>query len=357
MLRRINDITTDVLLRSNYRFLRHLLLLLIVALITVNVLWDEPTIILSGRYMAWTIYFLIFIVVIYANMYGIVPHVLLKGKTKRYMLLMTLLMLFFLGAVGTLQSMVDEDGIPTRTPPLIGITSGFSTFFLFISGLTALQFLRYRVRNQQKIAELENATMVVELSNLQNQINPHFLFNMLNNANIMVAEDAQISSDILSKLNDLLRYQVDKSAEKVVKLRDELVFLQDYLELEKLRRDRFGYTIHVEGDTDIDVPPLLFIPFVENAVKHNPENDAYVELVFRNTKNKLYFECKNNKAKWPVVKKEGGIGLVNIRKRLDLLFEEEYTLQLLEEKWLYTVRMEINLAQTGNLSYFAQDNK
>jgi len=343
MLNKLNHLLPDLLLKPGYRLLRHSLIFLAVTLITINILWDEPITLLTDRYWAWAVYFLLFLVVIYANMYGLVSGLLLQGKIKRYILLATLLMLFFILSVGTLQSIADHDSIPVRTPPLIGIVSGFATFLLFISGLTAIQFFRYRVENQQKISELENATMAVELANLQNQINPHFLFNMLNNATIMVEEDAQKSSDILLRLNDLLRYQVDKSSERWVSLEEDIVFLNDYLELEKLRRDRFSYTLYTEGNTAVKIPPLLFIPFVENAVKHNPENDARVQITIRCKANRLCFECKNNKARSPVVRKEGGIGLANIRRRLDLLFEGNYTLCLNDEKELYTVIMEINL--------------
>jgi len=121
------------------------------------------------------------------------------------------------------------------------------------------------------------------------------------------------------------------------------VFFGDYLELEKMRRDRFRYTIHVEGNMDLEVPPLLFIPFIENAVKHNPENDSYVELVFRVADNKLYFSCKNPKEKSPQPKKGGGIGLVNIKRRLELLFKGKHTLSLRDEKESYTAIMEISL--------------
>lgn len=342
MLSKLDSITSNFFLKPDYRLLRHLLILIAIGLISVNVLWDEPTQILPDRYGIWAIYFSLFAIVIYANMYGLIPKLLLQGKTKQYVIGVTLLMLFFLVSVGMLQSTADDNSIPLRTPPLIGISSGFATFFLFIAGLTALQFFKYRIKNQEKINQLENATMAVELSNLQDQINPHFLFNMLNNANVMIEEDAQQSGEILSRLNGLLRYQVEKSAQKKVNLWEEIVFLTDYLELEKLRRDRFSYQIYTEGDMSINLPPLLFIPFVENAIKHNPENDTYVSIVFAHTGNKLRFECKNNQAKIPP-QKEGGIGLINIRRRLDLLYEKKYSLELIDEKDVFTVIMEIRL--------------
>lgn len=343
MLTKLNNLIAQLLLETEYRFLRHLLIFLMVTLITINILWDEPTAILTDRYGAWTVYLPLFLVVIYANMYGLVPKLLLQGKTKKYVFTATALMVFFLVSVGTLQNIVDEDSIPLRTPPLVGILSGFSTFLLFITGLTALQFFKYSVKNQQKINQLEHATMEVELANLQSQINPHFLFNMLNNANIMAEEDVEKSSEILSNFNALLQYQVEKSSAKSVKLKDEIAFLNDYLGLEKLRRDRFSYTIASDISADLDVPPLLFVPFVENAVKHNPENDAFIEITFQKRDTALRFECRNNKPKAIVAQKEGGIGLVNIRQRLNLLFGEKYSLKLLNEKDVYTVIMDIEI--------------
>lgn len=344
MLGRLNHITPDLLLKPNYRFLRHSLLQLAVLLITVNILWDEPVRILPDRFWAWAIYILMFNVTIYINMYWLVPRLLLKGKSKRYIGFTCLLIIFFIFSVGMLQSIFGgEASTPNRTPAFIGIISGLASFALFIAGLTNFQLFKYLLVNRQRINELENATMAVELANLQNQLNPHFLFNMLNNANIMAGEDVEKSSHILSKLNDLLRYQVEKGSEETVKLKEDVALLRDYLELEKIRRDRFNYTINLEGNVDIEVPPLLFIPFVENAVKHNPENDSYVDVVFRVTADKLYFECKNPKAKLSQTKIEGGIGLVNIRRRLDLLFEKNYTLTLHDEKEFYEVDLSFNL--------------
>lgn len=323
--------------------LRHALVCLSVLLITMNVLWDEPTEILADRYGAWGVYFLLFIVVIYVNMYLLVPQFLLQGKTQKYLLLLSLLMVFFLFSVGMLQDVVDDSSIPVRTPAWIGIISGFATFSLLIIGLTALQFFKYSISNQHKIRELEDATMRVELANLQNQVNPHFLFNMLNNANIMVEQDAQKSSEILSSLQALLKYQLDSGSDNSVNLKDDIAFLERYLELEKLRRDRFQYTIQAEGDSDVRIPPLLFIPFVENAVKHNPGNDGYVDIRFNIRGNCLYFECKNNKPTQPVVSEEGGIGLVNIRRRLDLLYGGGYRLELNDGVAEYIVNMEVEL--------------
>ncbi len=338
-MEQINHIIPAFLLKPGYRVFRHILIQVVVLLITVNVLWDEPDQILPGRLGAWFFYFLQIDIIIYVNMYLLVPKLLIKGRTLYYFLslpLLTALAAVILGMFQEAPNNLEND------PSFLSAISSLVAFSLFIIGLTTIQLFKYRLDNIRKINDLENVTMAIELANLQNQINPHFLFNMLNNANIMAGEDVEKSSYILSKLKDLLRYQVDEGSKETVMLKDDIVFIGDYLELEKMRRDRFGYEIHMEGSTDIKVPPLLFIPFVENAVKHNPENDSFVEIVFRIAGDQLYFECENPKAKLPQTKKEGGIGLVNIKRRLDLLFEKNYSLRL-EDKDTYTVIMEFRI--------------
>ena len=330
------------LLNPDYRIYRHLLLQVIVLLITMNVFWDEPDRFLSDRFGVWIVYFLLMNFIIYINMYLLVPRLLLKGKTFFYIFSFPVLMLAAGFIIGLLQDASSGENAESTMSP-IGIISPIAGFSFFVAGLTTVLLFKNRLGNILRIRDLEAVTMEVELANLQNQINPHFLFNMLNNANIMAGEDAEKSSYILSKLNDLLRYQIDDSSKESVCLSNDITFLNDYLELEKLRRDRFDYRIRQEGDCNIEVPPLLFIPFVENAVKHNPENDSYVHIDFRVNRNMLYFKCENPKARFPFVKKDGGIGLVNIKRRLDLLFGKNYNLNLKDDSEKYTVVMEIKI--------------
>jgi LytS/YehU family sensor histidine kinase len=270
-------------------------------------------------------------------MYLLVPHLLIKGRTLAYLLALPILIICIAIGISLLQETTIDN--QENNPSFLASISILAAFSLFMMGLTTIQLFKYRLENIRKISDLENATTTIELANLQNQINPHFLFNMLNSANIMAGEDTSKSSYILSKLNDLLRYQVENGERETVRLKDDIEFIGDYLELEKMRRDRFTYTIIAEGNTDIDVPPLLFIPFVENAVKHNPENDSYLNIVFRVTGNEIYFECRNPKAILTQSKKEGGIGLINIKRRLDLLFEDRYSLEIKDEKEIYTIKM------------------
>lgn len=189
------------------------------------------------------------------------------------------------------------------------------------------------------------ATSRSELNFLKNQINPHFLFNMLNNANIMVDEDPRMASHILDKLDDMLQYQFNDSTQDGVWLKTDINFLSDFLALEKVRRDHFEYSVAIEGNIEeVRVPPLLFIPFVENAVKHNLDtNNSYVHIRFCMDESRLSFECENPKPEKTVKRDTGGLGLVNIKRRLDLLFDRNYVLDITETETTYTVKLGLKL--------------
>ena len=168
---------------------------------------------------------------------------------------------------------------------------------------------------------------------------------MLNNANILVKDAPDEASQILEKLDNLLRYQLNDSTRREVLLTADIQFLTSFLELEKVRRDHFEYTIFQEGNMEnICIPPLLFIPFVENAVKHNLDSDnlSYVHLYFSVHNKRLTFRCENSKPRVPV-KREGGIGLANVKRRLDLLYESRYTLQIEDKETTYNVNLHLNL--------------
>ncbi len=341
----MNGKVPDILLSPRRKLLRHAVIQAVALLISSTMLWDDPDVIMADRYMAWLLYFLQIDIAIYGNMFVLVPRLLMRGRTVWYFISLLLLILGSIISIALLQPPTDNPamGNVESIPPMSGMLSGLLAFYSFVVGLTAMQLLKYRIENIRKIDALKNATMAVELSNLQNQINPHFLFNILNNANIMAGEDAEKSAFILSKLNDLLHYQIEEGSKKAILLHDDIAFLDDYLALEKLRRDRFDYTITVEGPVDVEVPPLLFIPFVENAVKHNPDSGSWVHLSFRIEAGRLRFDCENPKAASSRTAKHGGIGLVNIKRRLGLLYEKNHTLTLDDGEGKYKVTMEIGL--------------
>ncbi|WP_231496758.1 sensor histidine kinase [Prevotella sp. 10(H)] len=311
----------------------------------------DEMIITSDRVYGWAGQFLSFNLVIYFNMYVLVPRLLLKNKLLIYLIAALLLVWVTIAEIVILQNYFwgSDDGNQIENPnssALLGIISSTITIGLMLAGTTTVLLFKHWMNNSRRISMLESATLESELKFLKSQINPHFLFNMLNNANIMVKEDPEISSQILVKLEDMLRYQINDSIQDKVLLSADIHFLTKFLDLEKTRRDKFDFSIKQKEDMDnLEIPPLLFIPFVENAVKHNSdsENTSYVHICFLVKDKQLIFECENSKPKKPSQRKVGGLGLANIRRRLDLLYGNNYSLEIKDAETTYTVSLQLTL--------------
>lgn len=346
--------TINSFLLSPYcRIHRHLLLQSAVLLITINVFWYEPLQIVSfGKRLAGClVYFLSMDAVIYANLYLLVPRFLLKNRFGSYIgaaIVTNLVVITFLSIT---QGALFEVILPVRNPDgfatFINAFSGILTLGFVTAGSAAISLFTHWLRYNLRIDELESTTLQSELTFLKNQINPHFLFNMLNNANVLIKRNPEEASKVLFKLEDLLRYQINDSSRERVSLASDIRFLNDYLNLEKIRRDNFRFTMEQKGDVEsIWIQPLLFIPFVENAVKHSfdSEHPSSVRISFKVDDNRLEFHCENSKPSVAVSKgKVGGIGLANIQRRLGLLYPDRYQLELKEDETRYSVILSITL--------------
>jgi len=342
------------LLHPGMRFYRHLLLFLVILILVINMGYISKDANVWGERRVWMSIpsMLIFFFLFYANLYLGVPRYLLRNRWGRYLLFLVglsivLLLITLVSQAFLLPDFFDrvsEVGIIRIGLSLLA--SGLNVS-LFSTGISALFLLRNWIISDQQIGELQSATLQSELNLLKNQINPHFLFNMLNNTNVLLKKDPEKARTLLFRLEELLRYQLHDSVKEWVSLESELSFLQDFLQLEQVRRDRFSFQIRCEGEIAHKiVPPLLFIPFVENAAKYSQdsEEDSYVDILFRVENERLFFYCRNSKAAREYQRgKAGGLGLPNIRRRLELLYPGDHILEIKEEKRMYEVRMEISL--------------
>ncbi len=213
---------------------------------------------------------------------------------------------------------------------------------------TVLKVVLDWVRYQREKQELLTRTMQSELRFLRSQINPHFLFNTLNNLYALTLQKSDKAPDIVLKLSEIMRYMLYECNEKLVLLSKEIQYIENYLDLERLRQPRHAeITLTIEGQvSDQLVVPLLFVPFLENSFKHGLNHDihgnGYVRAHFKVQGKQLEFCIENSKAgqmpRQPY-SRSGGIGLVNIRQRLDLLYPRQHTLQIEDEPNRYTVRL------------------
>lgn len=327
-----------------YKLYRHLIMIVFISLALFNSdpEYKEPT-----ETISLIIALILFLLLVYTNMYILVPRLLFKNKYAAYFL-SVIVIIAISGIINRIGRIIYDSSV--RLNPEKEDVSFLPFSFIIIvlvSASAAIKLFQRWMLDAQLITELEQANANAELEQLKNQINPHFLFNMLNNANVLTKKDPEKASQVLMKLSDLLRYQLYDSAREKVLLTSDIHFLEDFLNLEKVRRDNFDFLISKEGNlSGVLIPPLLFISFVENAVKHNNDSvkSSYVNLFFEVRNNELIFKCVNSK---PILKAvhtvSSGLGLVNIKRRLELLFPSLHTLKIENDKEIYCVTLSIKL--------------
>ncbi len=203
--------------------------------------------------------------------------------------------------------------------------------------MIGLKVFKKWIIDVQRMNDLQQINLKTELEQLKSQVNPHFLFNTLNNLHVLTRIDSEKASQVILGLSDLLRYQLYDSAREKILLSKDIAFIHNVLELEKIRKNDFTYEIHTEGNIDnLNLPPFLFIPFVENAIKHGASTvgHSYLTLYFRVSDRQLHFTSENSK---PLVKTNsiGGLGLKNIKRRLELLYPGNHTLEIIDTKDKY----------------------
>lgn len=346
-----NNLVSSFFLDKRFRIYRHLLLITVIVLFTSDLVWfipDEQASI-PVKYIGWIIYMLFFGIAIYTNLYILIPGILFKNRILIYLLF--LLFVIFITCVVLLlvQKYLFNLGLSYEWLLEGGffiVLSSAIILSLMFAGTTTILLFKQSIEYNKRINELESSTLQSELGLLRNQINPHFLFNTLNNANMLLEGDGTVASDVIFKLEDLLRYQIEDCTKDKVQLSSDIHFLNDYLNLEKIRRDNFEYTISKQGDINrIRVAPLLFITFVENAVKHSSDTESlsYIHLSFKEDNGKLIFECKNSKPARANPNNKGGIGLNNIKRRLELLYPNHYLLDIRDEIMVFSISLELIL--------------
>ncbi|MBE9600007.1 sensor histidine kinase [Pedobacter sp. MC2016-24] len=285
------------------------------------------------------------------NLYVLIPVYLFKGRYLHYVFWVFVVIVCSFILYTILKAQLPE----LRIKPVKQDDDGYMADFLSLSMIlcilcaatSGLKLFQRWIKDNYRIVQLENIRMHTEMDFLKNQINPHFLFNMLNNSQVLIQTDPDRASEILIKLSDLLRYQLYDSGRQQVLLSADIRFLIHFLSLEKIRRDYFEFQVQQEGtEQAVLLPPLLFIPFVENAVKHNIQSveGAFVQLSFKLIGRSLIFECRNPKPlSGHTLAEKGGLGLPNVKRRLELLYPGKYQLQLKEEPALYTVHLKLSL--------------
>jgi two-component system LytT family sensor kinase len=219
-----------------------------------------------------------------------------------------------------------------------------TTIFLFLS--TVLKFTIDWFLNERIQRDLENQRLTAELSFLKSQINPHFLFNSLNSIYSLAYQKSDTTPEAILKLSEIMRYMLYECNDSLVELSQELQYLQNYIDLQKIRFSNKAFIdFEVNGVVDGQhIVPLLLISFIENAFKHGVANDpaSPIKLKIDLKDGHLYFFIQNKKHTHNR-DSSGGIGLNNVRRRLDLLYPNKYNLEIRDEADTYTVQLSLVL--------------
>ena len=204
-----------------------------------------------------------------------------------------------------------------------------------------------KLAKEKREAALHHEHLLSEMKFLKSQVNPHFLFNALNNIYALVHLKNDRAPAMLMKLSDMLRYMLYECNDEKVTLEKEITYITNYIEMQQLKTEQEQniVTHFDEVDNTALIPPLLLIPFIENSFKHSRIEDVktgWVSMHLHSSDKNTLFRISNNIPEVPIVKDEtGGIGLENVRRRLELLYPDKYELKIDENSKEFTVTLNI----------------
>lgn len=295
--------------------------LLNIAIFYINYLYILPEYLNSRRYLGCALSIVFLLLFSGVVKYGLASFfsdiVLIRGRNHQYQINFWE---YYLGSVFT------------------------GLFFIILS--TTSKFAVDWFINEKIRKNLENEKLSAELAFLRSQINPHFLFNSLNNIYSLAYQHSEKTSEAILKLSEIMRYMLQESNEPKVELSREIRYLENYIELQKLRFKGGPYVhMNVRGD-DLKqyIAPLILIAFVENAFKHGVISDPFfpvtIDIIVE--KGRLTFFVRNKKG---IQNKDetSGIGLNNVKRRLDLLYSGNYELEVTEDNIMYNCKLNLDL--------------
>lgn len=294
-----------------------------------------------------------YMVVVYINVTHLFPTYLRKERYWMYLLLLIGLTLMVTPIKLVIKFILFSGDEVMQTDILDNMDLYFLSMFFVLGSSTVGKIMVDWITENRKKVKAENETMQSELRFLKSQINPHFLFNTLNSLYALTLKKDDKAPDIVIKLSEMMRYMLYECNEPRVPLRKEINYLKNYLDLERLRqRKGIEIKLDVTGNvSDQMVAPLMLIPFLENSFKHGVNaniKDGFVHARLRVENRSIHFELENSKGSvMPTQvhgnRPSGGIGLVNVRRRLQLLYPGAYDLNVKETPSTYTVRLDLSL--------------
>jgi two-component system LytT family sensor kinase len=326
------------------------------------IFWLVTTYYLHGSSVVFYPYYPVLLVVVFIS-FGIpgyihnlwlIPRFLLRRKYLQYTLLLVLLLLLTVAG-----SFYETHWVNDHVHGLnyMGASKDVAMMYHLFPTMLMLSFLAFgkfmgdSIRNQKKLEDLQKEKLQSELESLRSQINPHFLFNALNTIYGMARRTDHATADAIIKLSDILRHGLYECEDQQISLDKEIVFLKQFVEFAQLRlHDKEKIQLAIDAEVnDQHIAPLLLIPFIENAIKHGLQSneDSWVKVDLSVLQNSLTFSCRNscnNLRTGGAVAVSSGIGLKNVRRRLELLYPGNYLLDIKHEPHQFAVTLKLQLS-------------
>ena len=339
----------------------------------VNYDSEHPIWIKNGLLDTWA-HLLFFFIVFLIHNHILAPMLVRNKKVTRYIACSVIVIALFQTAQCihkphySLQRPRQAETIEMQPPPPEGRPPidrhDISMFALVIMMLGANLGVKTYCHNEEEkknLAKLKEQSLKQELDYLRYQINPHFIMNTLNNIHALVDIDPDQAKDSIVDMSKMMRYMLYESDNHCVSLNSAITFLKKYLNLMKLRyMDAVNINLDVPStcSEDVALVPLVFIPFVENAFKHGVGIDkpSTIDIDIKHEDGRLLFHCHNTKS--GVKHEYGGVGLNNVTKRLELIYGNDYSLDISDEEDSYDVRLNLPAKCPGdNRPRAHQDNQ
>ncbi len=299
----------------------------------------------------------------FLNRYLLIPKLFNMHKNYLYLSASVITVLFFIFVFSVIDMEIIREYLPPfprmhkhHRPPLgIDIMPFFKSGFLIIGSflVTTLFYMISKAKSDETRArQLQGEKSLMELKFLKSQINPHFLFNALNNIYAMIYTGDKNAANSVLKLSEMLRYVTDECQAETIPVEKEIHYIENYIDFQQMRAEKqmsVQFTKVVKSN-QIQIPPMLFQPFVENCFKHSrieidPEASIFISLSENN--DGLLFTAENTiPQQKPLMNKSGrdGIGISNVRKRLDLLYPGNHKIEIREMGERYTVKLFLNFS-------------
>jgi sensor histidine kinase YesM len=290
---------------------------------------------------------------VYTFNYFLIPKILLRNKLKKFIAIafVAIVMFFYIQLLLTLFLVVKLLYAQQKLfPEMIDVIMLFFSMFFVVFVAIAIKFYKRWSEKDYREQTIQKEKVEAELQMLKTQINPHFLFNTLNSIYVLAMKKSDQTANIVMKLSDILDYILYRIDTPKIAIANEIQIIENYIEIERIRfTDRVNLTFTSNFTSkDIQIPPMLIIPFVENAFKHGVAKSmekSWIKIAIEEADHMLDIVVSNSISQNMIKGKSGGIGLANVKKRLDLLFNNSYKLDISEKNNRYDVFLSIPINQ------------